>query len=374
MYVDERRHVGEGYALLRECVAQRSPEALAVVQMLAEEDYGDEAYAFERKAPSAYTLCCWGESGLDALVDIATRNPGASNLSLCLSVLGAVAAGAATKPLSYLAGEGQLVEAVRAATDENPALRRSAHVRLTGLLLDLETDTEAVSAVVNQLLLPMNEQDVAAASEVCMALTARWLAVGGPVLGRLQALLEARPHDRRALLRFLEAHPRVLDPAVMTLWHKPQVVRGTRPDFVLRRVDDAYVLVEVEAAGKTLVTGEGTLSEEAERAVRRALRHRSVLLRNLDIVTQHFPEFRDPDCLVVVGTERALSERQRVALAQVNRSRPGLRVAGVDWLLRRGRSVARSVSLRVDSQIGNISETILPVRGGTEGGKRIGEK
>ncbi len=322
--------------------------------MLAEDGYGDEAYAFERKAPSAYTLCCWGERGLDALVDIATRKPGSNNLSLCLSVLGAVAAGGASRPLRYLAGEGQLVEALRAATEENPALRRSAHARLTALLLDLESDAEAVAAVVQQLLLPMNQHDVAAASEVCTALAARWLAVGGAVLGRLQTLVEARPNDRGALLRFLEAHPRVLDPAVMTpAGTGPGSLRGTRPDFVVRRVDDAYVLVEVETAGKALVTGEGVLSEEAARAVRRALRHRAVLLRNIDVAAEHFPEFRDPDCLVVLGTEHALTERQRAALRASQSLAAGAAPSpGWDWLLRRGWSVARSVSLRVDGPSG----------------------
>jgi hypothetical protein len=58
----------------------------------------------------------------------------------------------------------------------------------------------------------------------------------------------------------------------------------------------------------------------------------------------HFPNFEDPDCLVVTGLERALDDRQKAALRDANRHRHRLRTVGFDWLADRARTVAANIT------------------------------
>ena len=89
----EKGKVDEGDAILRECLADGGAQALAAVQLLAEDMYGGVTYNFELKAPHAYALLRWGEQGLSALVEMATRSPTSKNVSICMSLLAAVAVG-----------------------------------------------------------------------------------------------------------------------------------------------------------------------------------------------------------------------------------------------------------------------------------------
>jgi hypothetical protein len=52
----------------------------------------------------------------------------------------------------------------------------------------------------------------------------------------------------------------------------------------------------------------------------------------------------EPDCLVIIGLERDLTERQRAALRRANQGYHALRVAGFDWILQRAAAVARNVA------------------------------
>ena len=346
-YVHERHHVGEGYALLRDCVADGGTEALAAVQLLAEERYGDDSYAFERKAPNAYALPRWGARGLDALVENAARTANGQNVALCLSVLGAVAAGVGPGRLRYFAGDGAMVQALLTVTENNDDLRRAARARLTGFVLAFDSDAEAVAAVARQFLLPVDEHIVAAASELCEALAARWLTVGDSVLGGFKSLIERAPTDERALRRFLEANPRVLEPSTIAVWRRPKWISATRPEFVLRRRDDSYLLVELEAPDVAIITHRDQISEGAARAVRRAAKHRTWLIRHRDVAREHLPEFREVDGLVVVGLQGSLSNNQRGALERANLAHREIRIVGFDWLLDRGRTIMRNVTSRV---------------------------
>ncbi len=82
----EAGNATDGASLLRDCLADGGVQALAAVQLLAEDMYGGETFNFELKAPPALALLRWGEQGLDALVEMATRSPTSKNISICLSL------------------------------------------------------------------------------------------------------------------------------------------------------------------------------------------------------------------------------------------------------------------------------------------------
>ena len=71
--------------------------------------------------------------------------------------------------------------------------------------------------------------------------------------------------------------------------------------------------------------------------------YRSYLMQRVADARVHFPDFEDPDCLVVTGLERTLDNRQKAALRDANRHRHRLRI-GFDWLADRARTVAANIT------------------------------
>ncbi len=264
-----------------------------------------------------------------------------------LSLLAAVAVGSRGR-LDSFARDAATIEAVRAVVDGNLDLRSSAHERLTRYVLALETDADAVRAVAHQLW--GVDDDLGPARELFAALAARWLAVSHVTLDQFEALIRSSAGDEPAFQGFLEAHPQLLDPAAMMVWAQPNIVGAKSPDFVVRRIDNTYLVVEIEVPGKMLVTGGLQLSAEATHAVMQALDYRSFLGRRFELARAHFPEFQEPECLVIIGLERDLTDDQRAALSRANAGYHGLRVVGFDWVLQRASAVARNVTRRLSTE------------------------
>lgn len=326
--------------LLRDCVRDGSLQALSAVQLVAEHMYGGLTYNFELKAPAAYCLVAFGVRGLDALVELATRSPTSKNVSLCLDVLASIAAG--TPPLldSFLLGTALRSLVTDAAG--GAGLRDAARSRLREYILSIKDEEDAVRAVGFQLSNAFSS-GTGVAGELFAALATRRLAIGRPTLNEYEQLIINSPDDEAAFQVFFERHPQLLDPMASALWPHPNLAGARAPDFIVRRTDDTYIVVEIETPSKMIVTGANQLSAQATQAVAQAADYRAFLVERFQTAAAHFPRFSEPDCLVVIGLESRLSGSQRAALARDNRSRSALRLVGFDWITRRAEAVARNV-------------------------------
>ena len=165
-----------------------------------------------------------------------------------------------------------------------------------------------------------------------------------PTLDEYERLIAERPDDEPAFQRFLTDTPRLLDPMAVQVWPEPNLFGSRQPDFLVRRADDTYIVVEIECPGKLLVTAGGNLSAEVTHAERQATDYRSYLVRHHANAALHFPGFDEPDCLVVAGLERRLDDTRRSVLRDANRHRHCLRIVGFDWLGERARTVAANIT------------------------------
>jgi hypothetical protein len=95
------------------------------------------------------------------------------------------------------------------------------------------------------------------------------------------------------------------------IWPQPNVLGSKFPDFVVRRADNSYIVVEIETPAKILVTSGGQLSAEVTHAERQATDYRAYLMQRFQDARLRFPNFDDPDCLVAIGLERELDARPR---------------------------------------------------------------
>jgi hypothetical protein len=135
----------------------------------------------------------------------------------------------------------------------------------------------------------------------------------------------------------------LLDPMAIEVWPKPDLHGAAEPDFLVRRIDNSYLVVEIEKPSKSLVTSAKQLSAEATQAVTQALHYRGFLVERFAEAARSFPSFQVPECLVVIGMECALTAEQKRRLLLENENRPFVRIAGFDWIADRARMVTRNV-------------------------------
>lgn len=327
--------------ILRDCVEDGGIQALSAVQLLAEHMYGGMTFNIELKAPAAYCLAAFGVQGLDALVELATRSPASKNISLCLDTLASIAAGA--QPIFFESGAlNGMVRARITKAARSPELREAARARLREFVLAIPDEEDALSAVGSKLSFRAFSSE-GVANELFTALAIRRLAIGKPTLDAYENLVSSSPDDEKAFQAFFERHPQFLDPMAAAVWPRPDLAGARAPDFIIRRTDDTYLVIEIESPGKVLMTESNQLSAQATHAIAQATDYRDFLMERFPTAAAHFPRFTEPECLAVIGTESRLSCSQKSALARDNRSRAGLRVVGFDWLARRAEAVTRNV-------------------------------
>ena len=104
-------------------------------------------------------------------------------------------------------------------------------------------------------------------------------------------------------------------------------------------MDNSYTVVEIEKADFPIMTTAGELSSKTTHAKRQALDFRVWAIDNNLYALKTYPEMYRPFCLVVIGRESELSEKQALRLKQENESTQGiLRIVGFDWLHNRAKA------------------------------------
>jgi hypothetical protein len=328
--------------LLAECVGARNLDALAATQRLFEDMYDGITYNYEMKAPAAACLICWGKEGIKALVEGAKRTPASKNNSITLQLLSAVAVG--TIPTLFMSLVPLQILKVLRPLLEDADVRSFARQQLTEYMIGFPDDGEASMAVggVFQQLSIAND-DARAVRELFAALASRWLTIGKATLASYEDLIRTHRDEEPEFQTFFEKVPQLLDPFAMLVWPTPDLHGAKKPDFVLKRADGTYLIVEIETPGKTLITSGLQISAQVTEALTQAMQYRSFLLERFQEARTHFPEFRDPDCMVVLGLERELSSDQLRALALENENRRQMRIVGFDWIAERADRILQNM-------------------------------
>lgn len=326
--------------LLKLCVSDGGLEAMMCVSRLYEDMYGGFTFNMEVKGPSATTLLRWGAAGLDALFQAARRNPSSKNLSLALHILSMAAAGDTSSRFFRLDPElDAIIDDAIADLDIRPIARS----HLAELILSLP-DEDDVASLVGSTLMGFSFSQAKSARELFAAVSKRWLALSTPVLAEFEELIKTQPKNEPAFQAFLARHPQLLDPLAHKVWPQPDLFGFKEPDFIIKRTDGTYLVIEIECPAKALVTAGGHLSADVTHAEQQATDYRRNLMQKYPDIKAKLSDFQEPDCLVIVGLEGILSAGQQQVLHDANQNRRHLRIAGFDWLLERGRTIASNVT------------------------------
>lgn len=338
-FIDRPSDPNELAMLVRDCVLDRGLEALTSVCRLYEDMYGGITFNSELKGPAAAALLAWEKNGLLALVEGARRTPTGKNSGLAMQILAMAASGDASNRFFRC---DPIVDEIVDCAASIPSLQELAGSLLVELILSFDDDDDVASSV-GLTLMGFSFSQSAAAKQLINAVSRRWMAMSTPVLDEFDALIKAQPSHEPAFQEFLTKHPQILDPLAHEVWPTPDLFGFREPDFLVKRADGTYMVVEIECPGKPLVTGGGQLAAGVTHAEQQVMDYRRNLIRKFPDMRLHIPDFQEPDCLVVVGLERDLIDHQRQVLRDANHSRNHLSIVGFDWLLERGRKISANV-------------------------------
>lgn len=328
--------------LLMSCMHRGSLVDLAGVKGLFASDYGGATYKWELKSYAGLCLFYWGELGIRQIVEVFKASDQIANQSMTIELLAMAAA--QERSLQYTIERieplWKIVEAQLESIDGFVERSRSA---LVECMLSFKDESD-VSGTVGHVIFKQQFGGHRISQELVKAMAARWFTVSVPLLNEFRDLIAQHPDDETVFQEFLTSHPQFLDPMAIQVWPQPNIFGSRYPDFVVRRSDGSYIVVEIECPSKALVTKIGKLSAHATHAEYQAMDYRRYMLQHNSDMSSAFPNFEDPECLVVVGLEEGLSGDQIRALKSANEGRHKMRICGFDWLLKRAEIISNNIA------------------------------
>lgn len=331
-------------SLLQRCMDDGGSNAMSYVSRLFEDDYDGMTYKWDLKEPAGFALLYWQQAGLEELARSVARSPRSSNFNIAFDILSSVASGGFSTMLSD-DWWGDLKTRVTSAGGLSSEMQHHARRKLVELVLGAGNEDDLMLSLANVFQRHFLKRDgVNAAKHLVQAVASRWFAIGDRTLQAYQDLIVAFSDDEPSFQKFFEVNPQFLDPMAVEVWPEPNLFGSRKPDFVVKRSDGSYLVVEIECPSKVMITKAGHPSADVTHAEHQATDYRKYMLRQIANVKDVFPGFSEPDCLVVVGMEGGLSRDQKAALASLNDARHRLKVVGFDWILDRARRISENVA------------------------------
>lgn len=150
------------------------------------------------------------------------------------------------------------------------------------------------------------------------------------------------PKNEEVLQKLFTEHPVLLDPFVNELFTKQQLGSDFITDFVIKRTNSQYVLVEIESCTDKLFNQNGSFSSNLMEAIAQVRDFQAWVSDTY--ARKKLPEIKHPEGLVVIGRSSSLNDIEKRRLAEENHSRRGhIKIVTYDELLDTAKSVHRNI-------------------------------
>lgn len=151
-------------------------------------------------------------------------------------------------------------------------------------------------------------------------------------------------HEKRDIHPFIEENPFLLFPNPDATFSEVPIGMGTehRIDFMVRRPDATYLLVELENPRHKITTQEGDLTAAVNHALCQVEDWQEWMESNPQLVRDHYPELTSPEGLVVIGRDGDEQQARRLRRRNVN-MRGRVEILTYDDLVRSAESYIRSI-------------------------------
>jgi hypothetical protein len=323
----------------------RAPDALPAIQRLANlSGLYDEFIA----QPAMAALMAWGVDGLNALAVAAGKGFYSSDAQRYLLAIGGQLDLKEQLPSTVAA---DWLSRCRIEIDE--PIRRGAVAAMRNLLLAQATDESLRRRLIfnlfQEVMFAQRKGAGSSTSELFLSMfvDAR-LVINELLLEQFSRLLDSAPDREEELHRFLVEHPILLDPLALEVRSKHELGDDFVTDFVVKRFNDEYVLVEIEKSTDRLFTSSGRLHSQLTDAVSQVRDFQSWIHDNIAYARTKLPGIRRPEGLVVIGRSMQLTDQDRIRLDEENFGRRGhIKIVTYDELLEQGRTIHRNLLSRL---------------------------
>lgn len=224
-------------------------------------------------------------------------------------------------------------------------LQSEAEKILKELVLDLNSNENVRDSMINNLSMILsfrrdNDIKKAIADYFFSILIDSRLQINLDLIMDFEEFLNNPETSEERIQTFLFDNPILLDPLAIEIYSKHELGNEFKTDFVIKRLNNDYVLVEIEKSTDKIFTNKGVFHSQATEAIAQVRDFQSWIHENLSYARNTLPSIRRPEALLIIGRRKELTQDMQRRLDEENYSRRGhIKIITYDDLLDQARTV-----------------------------------
>ena len=321
--------------------------------MRAPSHYPDDLYL---EWPAALSLIEYGAPGVAALYRLATAERASGTHPAEIALI-ATSMGRADVLLPFIAnakvylGDEQYnaMEERMTQAISDPTVQEEAKRRLEALIRHFVVDPVGMislgTLLTSSTLLFSGTDSGGAAGAILGSIAKSSLKISEDVCDRLEQLV-AEHLPEQAYQEFFQEHPALLDPMASSIVDRQYLADMFQTDFVIRRLDDEYVLVEIEKPSDRPLTRYPQPSAALSHALGQVVAWLSWIEDNVAYAQTHgYPRIHSPRGLIIIGERAQLNVPQSRMLAALNDLvHPRIKIMTYDDVIAAARNVLQNLT------------------------------
>jgi hypothetical protein len=165
------------------------------------------------------------------------------------------------------------------------------------------------------------------------------------VMDDFEQLIEGNLLEQR-YQEYLAEHPVLIDPLAAQIIDRQRLGLELTTDFVVRRLDNEYILVEIEKPRDAIFTSRNDFTAEFNHAFGQVLGFQAWVNKHSEYARHHMPGISCPRGLLVIGRKKNLSDEQSDKLRQLCLNSQSVSVLTYDDLVERARTLYANIFIR----------------------------
>lgn len=157
--------------------------------------------------------------------------------------------------------------------------------------------------------------------------------------------LIGQKHPEEIFQQFLNDNPVLIDPLASQIIPKQKLGIEYVTDFVIRKLDNEYVLVEIEKPQDEIFTRTDDFTAQFTHAIGQIIDFQAWVEQHSEYARSHMPCISSPKGLLVIGRRIKLTENQIKKLNRYNLSLQNIRVLTFDDLVINAKNFYKSIHI-----------------------------
>jgi hypothetical protein len=290
-------------------------------------------------APAIFSLIAWQIEGLKKLFEIVLTG---FNSDIAQAIIFYIAAGQDIKQLKVPCVPDGWHEGCNITITKD--VSSMAQVLVRRMVIDQSVDKPLRHRLLNNLALQDSFKTLPGSFSMVdyffESLIDNRISINSHLLEEFKRILDSRPTREEDLHQFLFDNPILLDPLALEIRSKHELGSEYITDFVVRRANNEYVVVEIEKSTDEIFTRKGVFHSNLTEAVSQVRDFQLWINDNIAYAQSRLPAINRPKGLLVIGRESQLTKGLRRKLDEENYSRRGhISIVTFDDLLNQAKAI-----------------------------------